>query len=87
MKKDVKDFINGKVTYDNMGQYLWINTPNGCQMLGELRGWGAIQNLKDFKKGGSIDTDEAGKYQDKIGEWIAEAINEKREREQSENKK
>jgi len=86
MDKPVKDFINGKVTYDNYGQYFWINTPEGLQMLAELRGWGAIQNLKEFKVNGWIHEKEAGEYQDKIGEWIAQAINEKLEREQSENK-
>ena len=76
-----KDFINGRVVYDNYGQYFFINKPNeGQQMLGELRGWGAIQNL--FKNSdGDIDLDAAAKFQDEVGEWIACAINEKIERE------
>ena len=77
----VKDFINGKVTYDKFGgQYFWINEPKGgTQMLAELRGWGHIQNM--FKnKNGTINEDDAGKYQDEIGDWIADAINEKLER-------
>lgn len=80
---DIKDLINGKVTYDKYGgQYFWINTPNsgGVQMLAELRGWGHIQNMFKDKKG-NIDMDEAGKYQDQVGDWIADAINEKIERE------
>lgn len=78
---EVKDFINGKVTYDNYGQYFWINREKeGLQMLGELRGWGAIQNL--FKDSdANIDTDKAAEFQDKIGEFIVSAINEKIERE------
>lgn len=78
----IQDFINGKVTYDKFGgQYFWINEPQGgTQMLAELRGWGHIQNMFKDKKG-NIDSDEAGKYQDEIGDWIAEAINEKLKRE------
>jgi len=82
---NVTDFITGKVTYDKEGgQYFWINTPEGgIQMLAEMRGYGAIQNLKKGK--GAIDTltvNEANDFQDMVGNWIAEAINEKLEREQ-----
>lgn len=74
---EVKDFINGNVTYDREGQYFWINTPEqGQQMLGELRGWGHIQNMFKDKKG-NIDADAAGKFQDEVGEWVADAINKK----------
>lgn len=75
-----KDFIKGTVTYDNYGQYFWINHNGGQQMLGELRGWGAIQNLFKNDKG-IIDIEKAGKFQDEIGEWICQAINEKIQRE------
>ncbi len=69
----ITDFINGKVTYDKEGQYFWINTPEcGLQMLAELRGWGHIQNM--FK--GQTSQREAAKFQDEIGEFIAQAINE-----------
>ena len=78
----IKDFINGKVTYDNLGQYFWINEPNGDnQMLAELRGWGHIQNMFNDKKDG-IDIIKAKKYQNLVGQFIVEAINEKLEREQ-----
>ena len=74
---NIKDFIDGKVTYDKEGQYFWINNPKyGSQMLAELRGWGAIQNMFKDKKG-NIDMEAAAKYQDEVGNWIAEAINEK----------
>lgn len=76
--KKVTDFINGKVTYDNEGQYFWINSGHdGMQMLGELRGWGAIQHLFPLNEQGQKD---AGKFQDEIGEFVAEAINEKIQR-------
>jgi hypothetical protein len=43
-------------------------------MLLNVRGWGAIQHL--FKT-----QEEAMKYQDELGAWFADAINEKLERE------
>jgi hypothetical protein len=76
MSKKVTDFITGKVTYDEFGgQYFWISNPknNGQQMLGELRGWGHIQNM--FK-----DQADAANFQDEIGRFVADAINEKIER-------
>lgn len=82
----VTDFINGEVTYDKFGgQYFWINDPKGgSQMLAEMRGWGAIQNM--FKgKGGAIDMDKAGEFQDAIGDFVAQAINEKVERDKGQN--
>lgn len=78
----IKNFITGKVIYDKFGgQYFWVKTTNGgSQMLAELRGWGAIQNM--FRnKDGTIREQEAADYQDAIGDFIAEAINEKMERE------
>ena len=79
---DVKDFINGKVAYDKYGgQYFWVVGPKGeSQMLAEMRGWGRIQNMFPPTKEGR---EEAAEYQDKLGEWIAEAINEKMERERN----
>lgn len=74
----ITDFINGKVTYDKFGgQYFWINEPDsGLQMLAEMRGWGGIKNR--FKhKDGTIDEETAGKFQDELGDFIADAINEK----------
>jgi hypothetical protein len=45
-----------------------------------VRGWGAIQNY--FKsKNGSINFESAEKFQDAVGKFIAEAINEKVKRE------
>lgn len=75
----ITDLINGKVEHDKFGgKYFWIKGPEGgLQMLAEMRGWGHIQNM--FPK-----TEEghkaAGEYQDKVGDFIAEAINEKIER-------
>lgn len=77
----ITDFINGEVVYDEFGgQQIWIKDPKGgSQLLAQLRGWGHIQNMFK-KKDGSWDLDAAGQYQDEIGRFVAEAINEKIER-------
>lgn len=75
----VTDFINGPVSYDNEGQYFFVHNPDGgLQMLGELRGWGHIQNM--FVRKGKMDLEAAAKFQDKIGEFVAQAVNEKIQR-------
>src|SRR3990167_4447415 len=75
------DFIGDKVQYDRDGQYFWgVKNKDNLQMIAELRGWGAIQNLFKLPKG-RVDFSEAAAFQDEVGEWIAEAINEKLKRE------
>lgn len=77
-EQTVESFIGEKATYDSEGQKIWGNKGKHVQMIADLRGWGAIQNL--FKdKGGSIDMEKAENFQDKLGHWIADAINEKLE--------
>ena len=77
----VTDFIGLKATYDEYGQYIWaVDKDGGHPKLADLRGWGAIQNL--FKtKGGLIDEEKAASFQDELGRWLVDAINEKLERE------
>jgi hypothetical protein len=77
----VTDFIGIKATYDDYGLYIWGVTKNGRQQkLADLRGWDGIQNL--FKtEGGFIDEDKAASFQDELGRWLVDAINEKLERE------
>lgn len=77
----VTDFIGVKAIYDEDGQYIWGVTKDGkIQKIADLRGWGAIQNF--FKtKGGLIDEEKASSFQDELGRWIVDAINEKLERE------
>ncbi len=63
------------VYYDQWGQYLWSRQDGegGSQMVGEIRGWGALQN--------EFETEiEAGVFQDEVGKFIAAAINEKVQR-------
>jgi hypothetical protein len=63
------------VYYDKFGQYLWSaqDAGVGAQMIGEVRGWGALQH--EFKT-----EEEAENFQDEVGEFIAQAIREKVER-------
>lgn len=77
----VTDFIGVKATYDEYGQYICAVYKDGVhQKLADLRGWGAIQNLFKTKKG-LIDEEKAASFQDELGRWLVDAINEKLERE------
>jgi hypothetical protein len=81
MNIKVKDFIGDKAVYDEEAQTIWgEDSKGGLQMLLNVRGWGAIQNLFKNKKG-QVDEDKAIKFQDDMGKWIADAISEKLERE------
>jgi hypothetical protein len=62
------------VQYDKYGTHIWnVEQNDGMQMIADIRGWGAIQNL--FKT-----EEEASRFQDDVGEFIAQAIREKVER-------
>jgi hypothetical protein len=63
------------VYYAPFGQYIWSrqDEDGGSQMIGEIRGWGALQN--------EFETEiEAEVFQDEVGKFIAAAINEKVQR-------
>jgi hypothetical protein len=69
----VTEFVGPRVIYDKMGQIIFsVDEKTGHQLLLELslRGWGAIQHHFDNEN-------DAGKFQDEVGQWIADAINEK----------
>lgn len=68
-----------KAKYDDYGQQIWGTDGDGLQLIAEVRGWGAIQNL--FKKGKEFDLESAAEFQREVGKFIADAINEKIERE------
>lgn len=81
-EKLIREFIGNSVYYDEYGGgYIWGETKEGSQMIAQvdepnndyvlsIRGWGAIQNkLKTLK--------EAEDFQDSLGRWIADAINQK----------
>jgi hypothetical protein len=76
---DVIEFIGDRAQYDQYGgTYIWgrKESSEALQMIGEVRGWGAIQNKFD-------DIEEAGDFQDKLGAFIALAITEKIKREKN----
>lgn len=73
-KMTIKEWLSN-VKYDKFGTYIWnTEEDGGNQMVAEVRGWGALQN--EFKT-----EQEAGKFQDEVGEFIVQAIREKVERE------
>lgn len=71
----LREFI-GTVKFDEHGGgYIWgVDNKGGQQMIAEVRGWGAIQNLF-ADKSGKIDEQKAMEFQDNIGKLIADAIN------------
>jgi len=76
----VTDFIKGKAIYDNEAQKIFSVDNNGkMQIIADVRGWGAIQNMF-MPKGKPFDSEGAEKFQDVVGEWLRDAINEKLER-------
>ena len=78
LRSKVKEFIGESVRFDKGGAgYFWGVQKNGdVQIIGEVRGWGAIQNLsKDAS--GKVDFKSAEELQDEMGKFIAEAITEK----------
>lgn len=69
----VKEWLSN-VKYDKFGTYLWSDGKDGgSEMVAQVRGWGSLQY--EFKT-----QEEAKKFQDEVGEFIAQAIREKVER-------
>jgi len=77
MELQIKDFIGVKAKYDKGAQMIMgVDKYDSIQLIADVRGWGAIQNL--FKnKDGTIDFEKAEDFQDKLGEWIADAVTKK----------
>lgn len=81
-KQTLNSFLGKRIQFDEYSAgYIWaVHDDGNRQIIGEVRGWGAIQNL--FKnKDGSVDFEKAEEFQDYMGRYIAEAINEKMKRE------
>lgn len=76
-EEEIKEFIGEKVIYSKEAGLLFgVDKFQAIRLIGEVRGWGAIQNL--FKdEGWTRDFDKAQKFQDQLGEFLAEAITEK----------
>jgi hypothetical protein len=68
------EYLKGRFWYDPSGQMIFLIKNGNSQLIADIRGWGAIQHLFKMDENGQK---EAGKFQDEIGEWIAEALNEK----------
>lgn len=79
-KIDIIDWLKD-VYLDPFGTYLWSkqSKDGGSQMIGEVRGWGALQNIFQNEV-------QAAAFQDEVGKFIADAINEKVARLKAENK-
>lgn len=68
----IKSYI-GKTQFDIESGVIWGEKNGKLQMVAEVRGWGAIQNMFKFPKDAEV-------FQDAVGNFIADAINEKIER-------
>jgi hypothetical protein len=59
------------VYYDEYGTHIWNKEQDGGnQLVSDIRGWGRLQN--EFST-----QEEAEKFQNKVGEFIVQAIKEK----------
>jgi hypothetical protein len=76
----LKSFIGKRAKFDEyQSGYIWgVQQNGGLQPIAEVRGYGAIQKLFLTEKG--CDFEKADKFQDDLGRFIADAINEKLER-------
>jgi len=75
----IKEWFKNGVQYDNSGAQIWAvekaKEADYLHHVADVRGWGELQNI--FK----LDVDMAAEFQDKVGQFIVDAINEKLERE------
>ena len=66
---DIKEFV-GKAQYDDHGQLIFRGADkDNLQQFLDVRGWGAIQNM-GFKT-----EQEMMDFQDKVGRWVTDVIN------------
>ena len=76
MKKEIIDFI-GSANYqgDDLGTYIWANRPDGSrEIIGVVYGYNTDTEKNEGKEVAEL-------FQDELGKFIAEAINEKINRE------
>jgi hypothetical protein len=64
----VKNFITSPVKYHSKGTYISFEKEGEEQELLVVRGWGSIQHMFS-------DLESAAAYQDSVGEYIVDAIN------------
>lgn len=73
MKPTIKQWLLDGVQYDENGAMIWAknNTTDEIRHVIDIRGFGSM--LKTFK----LDEAEAMRFQDDLGRFLADAINEK----------
>ena len=75
-KKEILDFI-GVASYqgDDLGTYIWANRPDGTrEIIGVVYGYNTDTEKNEGKEVAEL-------FQDELGKFIADAINEKIKRE------
>jgi len=73
-KEEIEKYIGKKVWYDEQGAMIFCkNQKGGDQLLLDVRGWGNLTGVG----GMNLPESEAIKMLDSLGEWIADAINQK----------
>ena len=76
MEKEIINFI-GSANYqgDDLGTYIWANRPDGSrEIIGVVYGYNTDTEKNEGKEVAEL-------FQDELGKFIAEAINEKINRE------
>lgn len=77
-KKDltIQEYFEGELYYDDYGAKIFLETPSGKnEHIADVRGFGRISKHFNYSDRKAIP------FQDKVGEFIAEAIREKIKRE------
>ena len=71
----IQEWFRDGVQYDSEGTQIWAEerTKDAVYLhhVADIRGWGEMQNF--FK----LDMNKAAAFQDEVGKFVAEAINEK----------
>lgn len=71
-EKEIKEYLAG--TYFDQGSGMFFSQDRNH--VADMRGWGKIQNMF-LSNDKSIDNDKAEEFQDALGKYIADAINQK----------
>jgi len=72
-------FLADEVVFDKGSGIFFAKEADYLQQILDLRGWGRIQHLFKTEK-------EAMDFQDGLGDWIADAINQKLQKEKQDGK-
>jgi len=79
--KDIINFIGHTTGFDNDSGYIWgINLDGSNHPIGEVRGYASIQKMFSCGKG-KVNFKDANAFQDRLGKFISDAINEKMDNE------